>query len=165
VRDWHPEGATSGSVNSVVSCRVLGMIQARRGNKEQARETLEEGLQRARAIPFPHGEARLLEAYALLDRQCGDAASADTRLADALAIFERPGARRDSERLRPARTRHQLGSRAPGGRFHGDHGPPGTRDRGVGAHPPTQRGHSPVAIRERTQVVCQVPLTLDLAVG
>ena len=47
----------------------------------------------------------------------------------------------------------------------GDPEPPGAGDLGVGAHPPTQRWNGPVAVGERAEVVRQVPLTLDLAVG
>jgi hypothetical protein len=86
----------------VGALRVRAMIEARQGNQERARRTLEEGLRRARSMPFPYGEARLLEAYALLDRQRGDTPSGDARLAEALAIFKRLGARRDIERLRVA---------------------------------------------------------------
>jgi tetratricopeptide (TPR) repeat protein/transcriptional regulator with XRE-family HTH domain len=79
---------------------VRAMIEARQGNQERARRTLEEGLRRAQSMPFPYGQARLLETYALLDHQRGDNPSADARLAEALAIFKRLGARRDIERLR-----------------------------------------------------------------
>jgi hypothetical protein len=49
--------------------------------------------------------------------------------------------------------------------FRRDCGPPSTGDLGVGVHPPLQRWYRPVAIGERTDVVCHVPITLYLAVG
>jgi hypothetical protein len=52
-------------------------------------------------MPFPYGQARLLHAYGLLDRQQQDHA-AHARFAQALAILERLGADNDAGRLRQA---------------------------------------------------------------
>jgi tetratricopeptide (TPR) repeat protein len=46
--------------------RVLGMAETRLGNNDLADRAYQEGLQRARAIPFPYAEARILDASALL---------------------------------------------------------------------------------------------------
>jgi hypothetical protein len=53
-------------------------------------------------MPFPYGQARLLYACGLLDRQQQDHAAARAQFAEALAIFERLGADKDAARLRRA---------------------------------------------------------------
>lgn len=67
---------------------VQGMVEARRGNHELARAAYEEGLQRTRAMPFPYGEAGLLQASGLLDREQGNEAAARGRFSQALAITD-----------------------------------------------------------------------------
>jgi hypothetical protein len=57
-----------------------------------AEAAYQEGLERARAMPLPHGEARLLNAQALLDRQRRNDDAAQARFSDALAIVESLGA-------------------------------------------------------------------------
>ena len=52
-------------------------------------------------MPFPYGQARLLYAYGLLDRQ-HDHAAAHAKFAQVLAILERLGADNDAGRLRQA---------------------------------------------------------------
>jgi len=84
---------------------VLGMVHARRGHHDLARAAYQEGLQRARAMPFPYGQARLLHAFGLLDRQQGNHATARAKLAEALAIAENLGADKDAGRLREAMTK------------------------------------------------------------
>jgi tetratricopeptide (TPR) repeat protein len=81
---------------------VRGMVLARDGHHDLARAAYREGLDRARAMPFPYGEARLLHAYGLLDRQQHDQAAAHAKFAQALAILERLGADKDADRLRRA---------------------------------------------------------------
>ena len=83
-----------------LALRTRGLIAARQGDYERAERAYAEGLERVRAMPFPYGEARLLHAYGLLERQRGDQAAAEDKLARALAIFERLGAERDAEALR-----------------------------------------------------------------
>jgi hypothetical protein len=80
--------------------RVRAQIAVRQCHTDLAASLLSEGLQRARGLPFPYAEARLLEVSALLDRQVGDDDSAHARLAEALAIYTRLGAQRDLTRLR-----------------------------------------------------------------
>jgi hypothetical protein len=53
-------------------------------------------------MPFPYGQARLLHADGLLDRQQQDHAAAHAKFAQALAILERLGADHDAGRLRQA---------------------------------------------------------------
>jgi hypothetical protein len=51
-------------------------------------------------MPFPYGQARLLHACGLLDRQQQDHGAAQAKFAQALAILERLGADNDAGRLR-----------------------------------------------------------------
>jgi hypothetical protein len=55
-------------------------------------------------MPFPYGQARLLHAYGVLDRQQQDETAAQAKFAGALAIFENLGAGNDASRLRAAIT-------------------------------------------------------------
>jgi len=82
--------------------QVQGMVQARRGDHDLADSSYQEGLKRARAMPFPYGEARLLHAQGLLDRQRRNEAAAQARFSDALAIALSLGAERDAVRFREA---------------------------------------------------------------
>ena len=77
---------TGAWVPGIRALLVQGMVEARRGNHELAQAAYEEGLQRARAMPFPYGEAGLLHACALLERERGDEAAARANLSDARAI-------------------------------------------------------------------------------
>jgi transcriptional regulator with XRE-family HTH domain/tetratricopeptide (TPR) repeat protein len=81
---------------------VHGMIAARDGHHDLARAAYHEGLHRAAAMPFPYGQARLLHAHALLDRQQQDHPAARAKLAQALAILDNLGAGHDAARLRQA---------------------------------------------------------------
>ena len=53
-------------------------------------------------MPFPYGQARLLHACGLLDREQQDHAAAHAKFAQALAILERLGADKDADRLHRA---------------------------------------------------------------
>ena len=75
------EGERLGLVDAL---RVQGMVLTRQGNANEAATILEEALVLARSLPYPYAEARIL---AELDR-----------LEEALAIFQRLGARKDIER-------------------------------------------------------------------
>ena len=81
---------------------VYGTVLARDGHHDLARAAYQEGLDRARAMPFPYGQARLLHAHGLLDRQQQDHATAHAKFAEALAIFERLEANNDAHHLRQA---------------------------------------------------------------
>jgi ATP/maltotriose-dependent transcriptional regulator MalT len=87
-------------VQGIRALEVQGMVQARDGHHDLARAAYHEGLHRARAMPFPYGQARLLHAHGLLDRQESDATAAQAKFAGALAIFENLGADKDAGRLR-----------------------------------------------------------------
>ena len=79
---------------------VQGMIHARDGHYDLARACYQEALHRTGVMPFPYGQARLLHAHGLLDRQQQDEATAHAKFAQALAILERLGADQDADRLR-----------------------------------------------------------------
>jgi hypothetical protein len=81
---------------------VQGMVQVRHGEHDLAQDTYQEGLRRARAMPFLYGEARLLHAQGLLERQQGNPTAANARFSAALAIVETLGAERDVIRIREA---------------------------------------------------------------
>jgi tetratricopeptide (TPR) repeat protein len=81
-----------------------GRVLHRQGKLDEARTALAEALELARAMPYPHLEARSLVASAELERSHGDGAATDRQLAEALAIFQRIGARRDVERAEVAAT-------------------------------------------------------------
>jgi len=89
-------------LQGIRALEVRGLVLARDGHHDLARAAYQEGLDRARAIPFPYGQARLLHAYGLLDRQQQDHAAAHAKFAQALAILERLGADEDAGRLRQA---------------------------------------------------------------
>jgi tetratricopeptide (TPR) repeat protein len=82
----------------VDALRVQALVAQRQGHVQTAVDALEEGLRLARAMPYPHGEGRLLAVYGRLHLDQGDATAARERLEAALAIFRRLGARRDIER-------------------------------------------------------------------
>jgi transcriptional regulator with XRE-family HTH domain len=91
---------TGAWLHGISALEVQGMVQARHGEHDLARGTYQEGLRRARAMPFRYGEARLLHAEGLLDRQQGNEAAATAKFTDALAIAETLGAERDAIRFR-----------------------------------------------------------------
>ena len=102
-------------VQGIRALEVHGMVLARDGHHDLARAAYQEGLDRARAMPFPYGQARLLYACGLLDRQQQDHAAAHAKFVQALAILERLGADNDADRLRQA-IAHTPPSEKPPGR-------------------------------------------------
>jgi transcriptional regulator with XRE-family HTH domain/tetratricopeptide (TPR) repeat protein len=87
------EARRTGSwVNGLRALEICGVVEARWGNPRRARALFDEGVQRARAMPFPYAEARLLYACSRLDDQEGDRALGETRAAAALEIFTALGA-------------------------------------------------------------------------
>ena len=101
-------------VQGIRALVVHGMVLARDGHHDLARAAYQEGLDRARAMPFPYGQARLLHADGLLDRQQQDHAAAHAKFAQALAILERLGADNDADRLRQAIAHTPLSENPPG---------------------------------------------------
>ena len=89
-------------LQGIRALEVHGMVLARDGHHDPARAAYQEGLDRAQAMAFPYGRARLLHAYGLLDRQRQDHGAAHAKFAEALAILERLGAANDAGRLRQA---------------------------------------------------------------
>jgi tetratricopeptide (TPR) repeat protein/transcriptional regulator with XRE-family HTH domain len=93
---------------------VHGMVLARDGHHDRARAAYQEALDRAQAMPFPYGQARLLHACGLLDRQQQDHGAAHAKFARALAILERLGADNDADRLRQVIAQTPLRQNTPG---------------------------------------------------
>jgi tetratricopeptide (TPR) repeat protein len=89
-------------LQEIWALRMHGMIETRHGNHELALAAYQDGLQRARAMPCPYGEAQLLHAHGLLDRQQGNQAAAQAKFSAALAIAETLGATKEAGRLREA---------------------------------------------------------------
>jgi tetratricopeptide (TPR) repeat protein/transcriptional regulator with XRE-family HTH domain len=101
-------------VQGIRALEVHGMVLARDGHHDLARAAYQEGLDRAQAMPFPYGQARLLHADGLLDRQQQDHGAAHAKFAQALAILERLGADHDAGRLRQVIAHTPPGQNPPG---------------------------------------------------
>jgi hypothetical protein len=82
----------------VEALEVQALIRLRQGRLSDAEEALQEGLQVARAMPYPYAEARLLQVDGQMRAERGAPDQAREQLAAALAIFRRLGARKDIER-------------------------------------------------------------------
>jgi tetratricopeptide (TPR) repeat protein/transcriptional regulator with XRE-family HTH domain len=83
-----------------IRAHALALIELERW--AQAEGLLAEGLERARAMPHPYEEARMLEAQGRLAAQRGDSMTAGACFAAALGIFARLGACLAEERTRAA---------------------------------------------------------------
>jgi tetratricopeptide (TPR) repeat protein len=81
----------------VDALRVQALILLRRRHWDEAAHALQEGLALARAMPDPYAEARLLQVHGQLHAEQDEPERAQERLAAALAIFRRLGARKDIE--------------------------------------------------------------------
>jgi len=79
--------------------RVYALVATRRGEYDGAARALEEGLPLARRMPHPYAEARLLHMYGQLCAPRAELGPARQWLGEALAIFQRLGARRDVTRV------------------------------------------------------------------
>jgi tetratricopeptide (TPR) repeat protein len=86
----------------VDALRVQGMTLAQQQSWDEASRVFGEAAQVARAIPYPHAEARVLYECGQLYVQQGELDLARDRLEDALAIFQRLGARLDVEQTERA---------------------------------------------------------------
>jgi tetratricopeptide (TPR) repeat protein len=82
--------------------RVQGMVLARQRRWEEAQRAFEEALSLTHAMSFPPAEAAILRDYGKMWAARGDRTRARQRLAEALAIFRRLGARIDVERTERA---------------------------------------------------------------
>lgn len=74
--------------------RVQALIALGREQWDAAAHALEEGLALARALPYPHAEARLLQVGERLYVQIGEPEAARQRQQAARDIFQRLGAAR-----------------------------------------------------------------------
>jgi hypothetical protein len=86
----------------VEALRVEALVALHQKRWAEAEAALEEGLEMARAMPYPYAEGRLLYVYGQLHLQKGEPGPARERLEAALAIFQRLGARKDAERVAQA---------------------------------------------------------------
>jgi tetratricopeptide (TPR) repeat protein len=89
-------------VHMVGSLRVQGMVLSRQRRRERAETTFQEALALARTMAYPYAEARILVEYGLLHGQRGEPDPARKRLEEALAVFQRLGAKKDIERTEQA---------------------------------------------------------------
>jgi hypothetical protein len=83
----------------VNALRVQAMVRICQAHWDEAEQALEEGLALAHSMPYPHGQARLLQVSGEMHVKRGEPQPARERLEAALAIFRRLGARKDIERL------------------------------------------------------------------
>jgi predicted ATPase/class 3 adenylate cyclase len=90
------------SLELMEGLRVQALIALRQSRWDVAAEVLEESLGLARGMPYPYGEARLLQVYGQMHLQQGEPELARERLEAALAAFQRLGARKDAERAAQA---------------------------------------------------------------
>jgi tetratricopeptide (TPR) repeat protein len=81
----------------VRALRVQALVLLARERWDEAEQSLEEGLELARSMPYPHGEGRLLQVYGQLHSRKGELVQARERLEAAVAIFRRLGACKDVE--------------------------------------------------------------------
>jgi adenylate cyclase len=88
--------------------RVQGMVLTRLGRHDEAKQVLEEGLALARTMRYPYAEARTLFQLGMMHLQRHESPQARSRLQDALVIFKRLGAKKDTEQ-----TEETLADRAP----------------------------------------------------
>jgi len=95
------------NLHLVDALRVQGILRTAHGRWEEAQSALDEALALARAMPYPHMEARILHACGALLFQKGERRLARLRMEEALAIFHRLGAKKDMERTEQAL--HDLG--------------------------------------------------------
>jgi tetratricopeptide (TPR) repeat protein len=86
----------------VGALRVQALVALPLDDRSTAAHALDEGLALARALPYPHGEGRLLEVCSQLHLVCGAPAMSRVRLAEAAAVFRRLGARKDLVRVEQA---------------------------------------------------------------
>jgi len=89
-------------IELVHALRVLGMLRRYQGRWDEGQRVFEEAVHLARSMPYPYAEARALYEWGLLRLQKGDPQQGQERLEEALAIFQRLGARPHIERAEQA---------------------------------------------------------------
>jgi hypothetical protein len=78
--------------------RVSAMLAYRQGRWEEAERNVADALAMTRAMGMPYNEALVLQEYGRLHASRDEHGEARARLVEALAIFERLGARPEIER-------------------------------------------------------------------
>ena len=94
--------AKSDRLNLVEALRVRALVSMCQEHWPGAVCSLDDGLSLARAMSYPWGEARVLDAYGQMHLRRGESPQARARWEEALAIFQRLGTRKDSERTEVA---------------------------------------------------------------
>ena len=79
-------------VDGVDAQRIQGKVLSRQGRQNEANATLESALSRARSIPYPYAEAKILHDWGMLHALQGEPGRARERHSAALGIFRRLGA-------------------------------------------------------------------------
>jgi tetratricopeptide (TPR) repeat protein len=99
----------------VDALRVQALVALRQGQAVHGQALLDEGLDLARSIRYPYGEARLLQLYGQLYTEQGATTQAQVHLEAALATLRRLGARVEIERTEALLTTlsWQTGERRP----------------------------------------------------
>jgi tetratricopeptide (TPR) repeat protein len=84
---------------------IEGILAARRGSWNEARQILDRAASLARNMPYPFAEARILDTYGAMSLRHGELGEARDRLAASLELFRQIGARPYAERAEQALTR------------------------------------------------------------
>jgi hypothetical protein len=82
----------------VDALRVQALVAIRQEAWDEAAQALVEGLELARAMPYPYAEGRLLHVDGQMQAAQGATDRAHARYQEARAIFRRLGARKEGER-------------------------------------------------------------------
>jgi tetratricopeptide (TPR) repeat protein len=88
--------------NLCEALRIQAMVQTRKEDWGEAQGTFDQAVSLARSLPYPYAEARALHEYGVMRIRQGNLAGARERLDEALAIFLRLGARKETERVEAA---------------------------------------------------------------
>jgi len=73
--------------------RVQGMVLSGQERWDEAEAVFNEGVSLAHDMPYPYAEARILFEHGVMRFKMSKSQRARSRLTEALAIFQRPGAR------------------------------------------------------------------------
>lgn len=91
----------------VDALRMQGKVLIQQGRLDEARRILAQALELARSMSYPYAEARILVEEGTACIKQGDVSQGQSRLEEALAIFERLGAKQDIQSTRQALTEVQ----------------------------------------------------------
>jgi tetratricopeptide (TPR) repeat protein len=95
-------GLMHNRLDGVEGLRVRGKSLSMQGRRDGASAALEEALSRARSLPYPYAEGKILREYGMLHIQEEEPEQARERLSAALGIFRRLGARGDAGQIERA---------------------------------------------------------------